>query len=159
MWSSFVYIRYILWLEVRFHVSIAQIEACGLDCQNIALFDSQSFQMPISSPARKSSAMASGQLWAVFQQLWEGCGELLLTTRSLWQVWHSNNFVSSQTNHHHDHVHISGGSDINLEHKHDIWKFDAKTGEWILVAYMREGRNFHGVSVVKYNDYCGYTNT
>ena len=41
----------------------------------------------------------------------------------------------------------------------DIWKFDANTGEWILAIYMRKARSFHGVGVVKYNDYCGYSNT
>ena len=41
----------------------------------------------------------------------------------------------------------------------DIWKFDANTGEWILAIYMIKERSFHGVGLVKYNDYFGYSNT
>ena len=54
---------------------------------------------------------------------------------------------------------IPGGTDHDLELMSDIWKFDANRGEWILAIYMRKARSFHGVGVVKYNDYCGYSNT
>ena len=52
-------------------------------------------------------------------------------------------------------VYMTGGQDRKKDHRPEIWRYDAESGSWSLVIYMRTERSYHAVSVVNYHDYCG----
>ena len=50
----------------------------------------------------------------------------------------------------------SGGLDDTITTRNEILEYDPETEEWTHIGTMREARETHAVSVVKYEDYADF---